>query len=204
MQLGQLSSRLRWAVAAGFILAAAGSAMAQPQQAPSVPSPPDAPSGQTGQVGFEQRPKLSPQDELAQGEQVVLRIDAASATVRRQLDGARTARDVVKSLCLSDKLSQVDVAGRSARDRLTALQSAAQRSDTELANHEFTILVVLRQRAEQLVGEANQCIGEEVAFVGTTQVTTEIDPNLVSEETTTIPPLASPFTTQPPCASCIR
>jgi hypothetical protein len=201
MQLGHLSSRLRWVVAAGFIFAAAGSAMAQQQEAPSVPAPPEPP---TGQVGFEQRPKLSPRDELAQGEQIVQRIDGASATVRRQLDGARQARDVVKSLCLSDKLSQVDVAGRSARDRLTALQSAAQRMDSELSNHEFTIMVVLRQRAEQLVGEANQCIGEEVAFVGTTQVTTEIDPNLVSEETTSIPPLATPFTTQPPCASCIH
>jgi hypothetical protein len=188
-------------VAAGFVLAATGSAMAQSPDGPAVPEPPST-TGQSGQVGFEQRPKLSPQDELAQGEQIVARVDAASSTVRRQLDGARTARDVVKSLCLSDKLSQVDVAGRSARDRLAALQSAVQRSDSELANHEFTIMVVLRQRAEQLVGEANQCIGEEVAFVGTTQVTTEIDPNLVTEETTAIPPLATPFTIQPPCASC--
>jgi hypothetical protein len=39
---------------------------------------------------------------------------------------------VVKSLCLSDKLSQIDVATRSARDRQTALQAAAQRNDAEL------------------------------------------------------------------------
>ena len=183
-----------------FVLGAAGSATAEPEAAGAT----GAGAAPDAQVGFEQRPKLTPQDELAQGEQIVIRIDAASGTVRRQLDGARSARDVVKSLCLSDKLSQVDVAGRSARDRLAALQAAVQRMDAELGNHEFTIMVVLRQRAEQLTGEANQCIGEEVAFVGTTQVTTQIDPNLVGEETTQFPPPATGVSTPPLCASCIH
>jgi len=93
----------------------------------------------------------------------------------------------VRSLCLSDKLSQVDVAARSARDRQAALQAAVQRGDTELANHEFTILTVLRQRSEQLGAEANQCIGEEVAFVGQTQVVTVVDPNMPGDDTTQYP-----------------
>ena len=88
----------------------------------------------------------------------------AAATVRRQLDTARQARDVVKSLCLSDKLSQIDVAARSARDRQAALQASAQRNDLELSNHEFTMLTVLRQRSEQLTAEANQCLGEDLSF----------------------------------------
>src|SRR5208282_5107119 len=120
-----------------------------------------------------------------------------SGAVRRQLERARTARDVVKSLCLNDKLSQIDVAGRTAKDRQSALQAAVQRGDQELANHEFTIMTVLRQRAEQLVAEANQCLGEEVAFVGQTQVTVEIDPNLSGEEEGT-PMNPMPIPTPPP------
>jgi hypothetical protein len=123
-------------------------------------------------------------------------MDQSSTTIRRQLDTARQGRDVVRSLCLSDKLSQVDVAARSARDRQSALQAAVQRSDSELANHEFTILTVLRQRTEQLGAEANQCIGEEVAFVGQTQVVTVIDPNLPGEDNTDYPP-TSPIVTLP-------
>ena len=46
------------------------------------------------------------------------------------------------------------------------------------ASHEYTILTVLRQRVEQLGAEANQCIGEESAILGETEVTTTIDPNL--------------------------
>jgi hypothetical protein len=122
----------------------------------------------------------------------------AAATVRRQLDTAREARDVVKSLCLSDKLSQIDVAARSAKDRQGALQAAAQRNDAELSNHEFTMLTVLRQRTEQLTAEANQCIGEDLAFVGQTQVLTEIPSNLPGDDTTQYPATDPPFVYFPP------
>jgi hypothetical protein len=164
---------LRWIGIAALVLGATGSATAQPAGGGA----PDA------QVGFERKTQLSVQDELTQAESALGRMDQAAGTVRRQLEQARTARDVVKTLCLNDKLSQIDVAGRSGRDRQAALQSAAQRNDVELANHEFTILTVLRQRVEQLGAEANQCIGEEIAFVGQSQVTTEVDPNLPGEDT---------------------
>src|ERR1700693_5600484 len=143
-----------WIAVAIFVLCGAHSATAQ--QAPA--------GGANAQVGFERRPQLSPQEELAQADAILARVDTAAGAVRRQLEVARVARDVVKTLCLNDKLSQIDVANRSARDRQSALQAAVQRNDAELSNHEFTIMTVLRQRVEQLTAEANQCIGEEMAF----------------------------------------
>jgi hypothetical protein len=187
----RIGASLRWAAVTAFVLAAAGPATAQ-QTGGSAPAP-DA------QVGFERRQQLSPQDELAQADQAIARMDQASNAVRHQLEAARQARDVVKTLCLNDKLSQIDVAARSGRDRQAALQAAVQRNDVELANHEFAILTVLRQRAEQLSAEANQCIGEEVAFVGQTEVTTQINPNLPVEDTVWYPPVdIPPVVTLPP------
>ncbi len=104
----------------------------------------------------------------------------------------------MKSLCLSDKLSQIDVAARSAKDRQTALQAAAQRNDVELSNHEFTMLTVLRQRTEQLTAEANQCIGEDLAFVGQTQVETEYPEGLPSDDVTQYPATDPPVVSVPP------
>jgi hypothetical protein len=177
----RLRATLRWIATTTFVLASAGSATAQPASG--------AATADTGaQVGFERRPQLSLQEELSQSDVVLARIDQGAAAVRRQLEGARAARDVVKTLCLNDKLSQIDVANRSARDRQSALQAAVQRKDTELANHEFTIVTVLRQRVEQLTSEANQCIGEELAFIGQTQVSTTYDPNLPGEDSTAFPP----------------
>ncbi len=188
----RLRVTLRWIAIAALVLAADGSATAQP----AAPGPTDA------QVGFERRPQLSPQDVLTQADAILARIDAAAATVRRQLESARQARDVVKTLCLNDKLSQTDVANRSARDRQSALLAAVQRNDAELANHEFAIMTVLRQRVEQLTAEANQCIGEEMAFIGQTAIVTTIDPNLPGEDNTANPSTdPTPITEPPACSS---
>jgi hypothetical protein len=129
-------------------------------------------------------------------------MEVAASAIRRQLEQARAQRDVVKTLCLNDKLSQIDVAIRSGRDRRTQLQAAVGRNDAELSNHEFTILTVLRQRSEQLVAEANQCIGEEAAFVGDTRTQVTIDPSIPQDETpypSTDPTLVIG---PPPCTSC--
>jgi hypothetical protein len=143
------------------------------------------------------------QEELAQSDAILRRIDTASGIVRRQLESARAARDVVRTLCLNDKLSQVDVANRSARDRQSALQSAVQRNDGELANHEFTILTVLRQRVEQLTAEANQCVGEEMTWLGQTEVVTEINPDLPGVDTNAYPPTDDTIISGlPMCSTC--
>jgi hypothetical protein len=173
-----LRATLRWIAVATFVLGASGSATAQ--QAGGT-------AGTNPQVGFERRPQLSPQEELAQADAILARIDSAAVAVRRQLEAARAARDVVRVLCLNDKLSQIDVANRSARDRQSALQAAVQRNDAELSQHEFTILTVLRQRVEQLTAEANQCLGEEMAFLEKTFVNTTYPENLPGD-TTSFPP----------------
>jgi len=152
-------------------------------------------------VGFQRRVQLSPRDELTEANAAVARMDQAASMVRHQLEQARAARDVVKTLCLNDKLSQIDVTTRSARDRQTALQSAVDRNDVESANHHFSILTAHRQHAEQISAEANQCVGEEIAFVGQTQVTTQIDEILPGENDVeyTDPTVVS-FTPLPPQA----
>jgi hypothetical protein len=157
------------AVAAFAFLIGHGIAAAQAQNTPVVP---DASAGIARQVN------LSPQEELAQSEQLLTRMDSSRSGVRRQLETARAQRDVVKTLCLNDKLNQLDVAIRSARERRQSLEAATSRSDADLANHEFTILSVLRQRSDQLTAEANQCIGQEAGFVGESAVTATVDPGL--------------------------
>jgi hypothetical protein len=197
----RLHSTLRLAGITAFVLAVAGPATAQSGAGGAGAS---ATGGASGQVGFERQQKLSPQDELAQADQILSHMDASSGTVRRQLEAARAARDVVKTLCLNDKLNQIDVATRSAKERQAGLQAAVQRNDAELADHQFTVLTEYRRRAEQLAAEANQCIGEETAFVGQTQVSVQVDPNIPNTDTTSVNNATDPMPTYtpPPCQSC--
>jgi len=95
--------------------------------------------------------------------------------VRRQLTLARQQKDVVKALCLNDKLNQVDLATRTATDRVSGLEAAANANDVERSRHQYTVVLVLNERVTTLVSEANQCIGEETGFIGESVVTVQID-----------------------------
>jgi hypothetical protein len=182
------------AVTALAFLLGHGIAAAQAQTGAPVP---DAAAGVTRQVN------LSPAEQLTQADAALTQMDASRTVVRRQLETARAQRDVVKVLCLNDKLNQLDVALRSARERRTALESAAQRNDADLSNHEFTILTVLRTRSDQLSAEANQCIGKEAGFIGESAVTSTIDPNLPTQDPSEYP-INNVITEVPACASCFK
>ncbi len=187
----RLSSKLKWIGAVAAIAALTVPALAQT----------DAAGG--GQVAFQKQQQLTPQQQIVEADAQISRMEQASGNVRRQLEAARAARDVVKTLCLNDKLSQIDVATRSAKDRRQSLQLAIGRNDSELGNHEFTILTVLRQRVEQLTAEANQCIGEEATLIGESKITTTVDPTLPPDDDTTWIPGDPNIVLNPPsCTSC--
>ena len=102
-------------------------------------------------VGMQRQVNLSPQEQLAQADAFVARMGVTGTSVRRMLEQARAQRDVVKTLCLNDKLNQIDVAiaFRAGSSRVRS-SKPRNRKDADLASHEFTILTVLRQRVEQL------------------------------------------------------
>ena len=189
-------SKLKWIGVMAAVAIAAVPALAQTDTAAGA----GATTG-SGQVGFTKTQQLSPQQQLVESDSQISRMEQAAGNVRRMLEAARAARDVVKTLCLNDKLSQIDVAVRSAKDRRSSLQLAVSRNDAELGNHEFTILTVLRQRTEQLSAEANQCIGEEATLIGESKVTTSVDPTLPPDDTWT-PPDPNVVINPPSCTSC--
>ena len=194
-------SRFKWLSVVAVVAALAVPAGAQTGGA----APAGSAGAADGQVGFQKRANLTPQQELAESDSQISRMETAGAAVRRQLEQARAARDVVKTLCLSDKLSQVDVAVRSAKDRRQSLQLAVGRNDAELSHHEYTILTVLRGRVEQLTAEANQCIGEEAVLLGDSKITWTVDPTLPDDDGTGYDPIDPGVIALPPsCVSCAR
>lgn len=187
-------TRLKWALALAAVAIGATPAVAQTV------------SRSDARVDVQRPVTVSPQDQVREADSIIGRMDMARGGIRRQLETARAQRDVVKTLCLNDKLNQIDVTKRTAQERASSLKSAAGRNDTELSNHEYSIMKVLQQRSEQLTAEANLCVGEQEAFVGTARVTQVLGRNLPPNANETEFPQSDPnlVTDVPKCTSCVR
>lgn len=178
---------------AGIVLVGTATA----QQAPVSPTPVQPTSAQPAvELGAQREVTLTPQQMVTEAKAFLPAMDRSAAIVRRMLAGAREKRDVVRVLCLNDKLNQIDLAIRTANDRLDSLNAAAGQNDADLTKHEFTVMQVLRDRVNTLVTEANQCMGEETGFIGDTQTTVEIDPNIPETDPSEVPD--DPFISEPP------
>ncbi len=156
--------KLRGLVAAAGVITVLGGAYAQE---PSGAATPPAPTGDGAQ--------MTPQQMAAAAKALLPTMDKSALVIRRELTMAREQKDVVQSLCLNDKLNQVDLAIRTASDRVAGLDAAAAANDAERARHQYTVVMVLNERVNTLVSEANQCIGEETGFVGESAVTVEVE-----------------------------
>lgn len=175
-----LEKKTAWALVAGAIsLSGLGVAAARTGGLSSLPltrallgAPPtaDVRAGREVNVPLEQQVRVV--------DEATARMNQNSATVKAQLEQARAARDVVKVLCLNDKLNQISLAIRTAKDRSLAHHNAVVDKDVDRARHEFTVHQVLKDRVEQLTKEANQCIGEETGFIGESQVSMNVDPGI--------------------------
>ena len=176
-----------WALsAAGAVLCCYGVAVAQEGNPP-------APAID---VSSQQDVNLTPQQMLQRARAFKPMMENDAISVQRQASDAKQKHDVVKSLCLSDKLSQIHVAVTTASGRIDTLESAASHNDADRAKHEFTIVQVLKDRSAALVAEANQCIGEETGFIGESAVTVTIDPSIPDTDSSNFP--NDPIVSEPP------
>ena len=158
-----------------------------------------SPSSSSFGVSSERDVNLSAQQMLDRARSYKPMMDNDAAAVQRQASEAKLKHDVVKSLCLSDKLSQIHVAVSTASGRIDALSAAASHNDADRAKHEFTIIQVLKDRSSALVAEANQCIGEETGFIGDTTVVVTVDPNIPNTDPSQFPD--DPLVSEPPVLS---
>jgi len=174
-----------------------GAALAQQDGAVGEPAP------EGGVVAPRTRAALTGEQQLEEADRVQRRATQLRDQVMRQLDTARTDRDIIRVTCLDDKLAQLNANISTLERRTAALRDAIEVSDQNQRNHEFTVVAVLDQKFGVLEQEANQCIGQDLFETGATRVVTEltddvpdVDASQVSlapeEPLPFIPPPASP------------
>lgn len=172
-----------WAIAciSFSLLTAVGAAIAQEGGDDAKPAP--EPKNINGGADV----TLEPKQMLDKAQALVPEMEQQRGVVSQQLGEAKKKRDVVKALCLDDKVKQMKLAIDTAKDRVVDLTSAVSQNDPDRSKHEYTVIQVLRERVQTLVAEAQQCIGEETGFVGNSDVTVDIDPGLPDADPSDLP-----------------
>lgn len=149
----------------------------------------DAQSQTATEVRTQRVAQLSGPDQLREAGHVIDSVTGTRRQVSDLLDRARQERDIIKVNCLNDKLTQIDVTLRSAREHQDLLQTAVTINNDGQRNHEFQLMTIFRSRAQSLEGEARACIGEDTGtFDRDTRLTLIVDPNIADQDTTTLTP----------------
>jgi hypothetical protein len=170
-----------------------------------------AAAGAAGQVGD------TPDDTIQSGmtkradvsaADMVSRADTYLAGMREvlkrvvQLQGiARKQKDVIKLNCVNDKLLQIKQLLNIGEANKTNLDEAIAREDESGRYDFFSNITIANDQVTTLGAEAEQCIGQDLSFLGPTQTTVEggnePDDPTQSEEpdfpVVELPPVASPF-----------
>ena len=150
---------------------------------------PRAQQGNEPEAEVQQRrtANLSGPDQLRESNAIIEEIQRIRRQVSEQLDQARQERDIIKVNCLNDKLTQIDVTLRSAREHHDLLQTAVGINNDGQRNHEFTLINIYRSRVEGLEIESRQCVGEEATAFDRTVVTLRVSRDIPTEDTTEMP-----------------
>lgn len=141
----------------------------------------------------------SPQQVLQRARLTVDKMEATADNISRMLRIAREEKDVVKTLCLDDKLNQIDVAARAASDRLAIIEAEVASGSTERLSHDEDVISALGDRGDELSVEGNQCIGEESRGDGNSELKVTVDPAIPQGDVATQPTPA--IISQPPQAA---
>jgi hypothetical protein len=159
----------------------AGTVFAQPAPVP----PPSAPpvSGDVD-ISVKQRPTLSSQEMLGQGKEYFKAMNETLGHIQTLQQTARRQKDIIKLNCVTDKMVQARVNLNIAEQSMTTLQESIARADEGGRTHEFTRLTIVNQKVLVLGAEAENCIGEDLSFVGATRVDVEVDPSIPQTDPT--------------------
>ena len=160
---------------AGTVLVSS-TAFAQPAASPA-PAP-------TADISVAQAPTLSVQEMNTQAREYQQSMSQVMKRIHTLEETARKQKDIIKLNCVIDKQVQAKVNASIAEQANIALQENIARADEGGRTHEFTRLTIISQKVLVLGAEAENCIGEDLSFVGATRVDLDIDPNIPRDDPT--------------------
>jgi hypothetical protein len=171
-----LLNKISVLVTVGLFGLGAGLLHAQDAQDPDDGGEPDV------TVPMEKQAQLSPADMSEEGVRLVRSMQESLKKVVGLQQVARKQKDVIKLNCVNDKLLQIKQLLNIAESATTNMVEAIAQDDEPGRYHEFNKIVIAQQQVQVLAGEAETCIGEELVFIGPTEV--EVDEPALPDDPT--------------------
>jgi hypothetical protein len=152
---------------------------------PNPPTPAPTPDTPDITAPGETTAKLSPRELVTETKKLLVEMEGFHVRVLQLQASARKAKDVIKLNCVNEKLlavKQLLNIGESAENDLT---EAIASSDRDAQIHQYSQVKLAHERATAERDEAEGCIGEEIVFVGPTQV--DVDGPTIPDDPTDDP-----------------
>lgn len=130
----------------------------------------------------DQEASLSPREMTVKTEELIGEMKEMLRRVIKLQQSARKQKDVIKLNCVNDKLLQVKQLLNIAESSSNDLVEAVAAEDQGARYHQFGQITISHEKVSVLRDEAEACIGEELVFLGPTEV--EVDaPPIVDDPT---------------------
>jgi hypothetical protein len=113
-------------------------------------------------------------EKLRRSAEALSRMRNVLKEVLGKLQEARNTKDVVKLNCVNEKLTQIKGLLRISEQSDVSLQEAVVKKESSSGEHEFTKVMIARQKVDQLRAEAEECIGQ-LAFQTDENLTVEVE-----------------------------
>ena len=153
-------------------------------------------------IDFRKTVNLTAQETVGQSKKYQQRMREIQTHIETLQEQAKKRKDIVKLNCVNDKLLRVKGHLMVINQSMQDLNASISRGDDAGRQHEFTRATILYQKVLVLATESENCIGEDVSYIGATRVDVEIDPSIPTVDPTahdipmpdvTRPQEASPF-----------
>lgn len=133
-------------------------------------------------ASIQKESNLTPAEMQAKSEEHLKEMHETLARVVELQKLARKQKDVIKLNCVNDKLLQVKQLLNIAEAGRTDMVEAIAQQDSESTQHQFSQVTISREKTDGLRSEAEGCIGEELIFLGPTEV--DVDgPDIIDDPT---------------------
>ncbi len=146
------------------------------QDAGPVPAKPDV------EVPAATRAEISANDMVKQVTEYRSKMEEMLKHIVQLQDQAKRQKDVIKLNCVNDKELQLKAVLNIADEANTNLVTAIARGDEADRYHQFGRITLAYQEAQRIAAEAEQCVGEDLTYLGKTTVSVE-EPRIPEDPT---------------------